>query len=160
MPECAFQDLKHPRTFRLVEHWRGLASGRQMPYRSEFDPVEIPSLLPSVILVDRADNEYRFRVAGTEVVDMFGYELTRKTFSQVYGGGARVGTGKLFPRTRDALGYWNTVFDRVFRTQQCLYGRDSLFWQGRDYRTFDWALLPLAANDGSVRETLAAVVFD
>jgi hypothetical protein len=48
------------------EYWRRKASGRPMPRRGDLDPIEIPRLLPHVMLVDVADGRYRYRLIGTE----------------------------------------------------------------------------------------------
>ncbi|EKE76938.1 hypothetical protein P24_07036 [Oceanibaculum indicum P24] len=50
-----------------------------MPARTDIDPVEIPGLLPNLILIDveRGErNRYRFRLYGTEVCAIRGADLT------------------------------------------------------------------------------------
>lgn len=50
-----------------------------MPSREDLDPVDIPALLPNLILVDVERGErvrYRFRLYGTEVCAIRGVDLT------------------------------------------------------------------------------------
>ena len=37
---------------QTYEYWRGKAGARPLPSRSDIDPVEIPRLLPHIMLVD------------------------------------------------------------------------------------------------------------
>ena len=37
-----------------------------MPRRADIDPIEIPKLLPHVMLVENAGGRYRYRLIGTE----------------------------------------------------------------------------------------------
>jgi len=48
------------------EYWRRKAAGRRMPRRGDLDPIEIPRLLPHVMLVEVAEGRYRYRLIGTE----------------------------------------------------------------------------------------------
>jgi hypothetical protein len=55
-----------------LAYWEGKLGGRRMPARRDLDPVlEIPRLLPWIILVDvlRDPVDFRYRVIGTGVVD-------------------------------------------------------------------------------------------
>jgi hypothetical protein len=52
----------------------------RVPPRSAIDPLEFPALLPNIILLDRVPaptgDRFRFRLVGTQVVDIAGQELT------------------------------------------------------------------------------------
>lgn len=50
--------------------------------RRDIDPTEIPRLLPSIALVDRRDEGYRWRLMGSRVVSDFGSDLTGQPFGQ------------------------------------------------------------------------------
>jgi hypothetical protein len=53
-----------------LAYWEGKLCGRRMPARRDFDPVlEVPRLLPWVILVDvlRDPLDFRYRVIGTGI---------------------------------------------------------------------------------------------
>lgn len=70
----------------LTAYWRKLAvKAGNIPARADFDPIAIPTILPSVFLIERLDNDtYRFRLQGTDftdrgVSDMTGIMLTQQT---------------------------------------------------------------------------------
>ena len=71
-------DISHPVLQRLYEYWDGKRAGRAMPARGDLDPVEIPDLLPHLILLDVTHDPLRFRVRlyGTSVVELRGIDLT------------------------------------------------------------------------------------
>ena len=62
-------------------YWQGKCNGRLAPTRQDIDPTDIPALLPRVML---ADVEWRdgvavdflYRLSGTGICDVHGYNLT------------------------------------------------------------------------------------
>jgi hypothetical protein len=47
--------------------------GRALPSRSDIDPIEIPRLLPHIMLVDvMGPGLYRYRLVGTEIATAMG----------------------------------------------------------------------------------------
>jgi hypothetical protein len=60
--------------------WRSKCRGREMPARSDFDPVEMTSFLPGIALIDVVDDARRFvyRLLGTREVAMRGKDSTGK----------------------------------------------------------------------------------
>ncbi|MCH2395582.1 PAS domain-containing protein [Oceanibaculum sp.] len=70
--------IQHERLRQLYDYWEGKRGNRLMPARTDIDPVEIPGLLPNLILIDveRGErNRYRFRLYGTEVCANRGADL-------------------------------------------------------------------------------------
>lgn len=60
-----------------------MKKGRQLPGRPDIDPIDIPSMLPFVFLVDvlRGGADFRYRLVGTDIVrntkkDFTGYLLS------------------------------------------------------------------------------------
>ncbi len=87
--EARFRALKH--------YWDSKRGDRAMPSRADLDPVEIPELLPYVLLVDTAETleDFRYRLVGTEVCTGFERDPTgarfadlarTEGFDEVYGG--------------------------------------------------------------------------
>ena len=64
--------LSSPRLRELRDYWLSLASGRVMPSRDDLDPVDIPRLLPNLMLVDvfRDPQRFRFRLIGTRLTEL------------------------------------------------------------------------------------------
>jgi len=74
---------------RVIElgesYWASKCSDGRLPARSDIDPLDIPSLLPQVILLDvRNDSwDFRFRLIGTNVVHHLSHDLTGKWMSEI-----------------------------------------------------------------------------
>jgi hypothetical protein len=50
--------------FDLYRYWRGKLEGRIAPARSDLDPADIPALLPYMMLVEKVDDQFRYRLLG------------------------------------------------------------------------------------------------
>ncbi len=73
--------LKHKNSEVLFTYWDKVRGNRTTPRRFEIDPGKIAAILPSTFILERLDAEnYRFRLAGTQVCDMFGSELRGTNF--------------------------------------------------------------------------------
>lgn len=71
--------IDHGKLRQLYDYWDGRRGDRLMPARADLDPVDIPSLLPNLILVDverGARVRFRFRLYGTNVCTIRGADLT------------------------------------------------------------------------------------
>jgi hypothetical protein len=71
----AWRDLYY---YWLERHVDGRAPGR-----ADIDPpLQVPQLLPNLILFDRVDSEFRIRLAGSEVVRRGGRDATGRTLNK------------------------------------------------------------------------------
>lgn len=63
---------------QLFIYWQSKCSDGSIPRRSDIDPTDIPAILPNVILIDFEQDPFRvkFRLVGTKVVEITGYEFT------------------------------------------------------------------------------------
>ncbi len=63
----AFLEFCHPRIRALYEYWNGKRGARRMPRRADIDPMEIPSYLPGIVMVDIGYEPFSltYRVVGT-----------------------------------------------------------------------------------------------
>lgn len=68
----------HKELQEILAYWLKKKGNRFAPSRSDIDPAEITHLLPYVGLVDVLRNplRFRYRLAGTQIVESYGYELT------------------------------------------------------------------------------------
>ena len=66
--EAAYIDApRDPRIKALYDYWNALRRGRAMPSRADIDPIEIPALLPYIIMYDvGASGGYTVRLVGEE----------------------------------------------------------------------------------------------
>src|SRR5215831_14853199 len=72
---------QHPRFWRLADYLARKAPPGKLPGRQHIDPVEIPDLLPFLMMIDVLPREsgrprYRMRLIGTQVVELHGQEFT------------------------------------------------------------------------------------
>jgi len=82
MNEARFNlPIQAPITYHvdLYRYWLSKRGLRRMPSRSDIDPADIPRLLPYVGMVEKVDDEFRYRLAGTALVQQFGRDFTGKT---------------------------------------------------------------------------------
>jgi hypothetical protein len=68
----------------LWRYWQRKCGERPMPFRSDIDPMEIPAALPYVMLVEREASRFRYRLAGTAVVEAYGMELTGRYVDEIF----------------------------------------------------------------------------
>jgi hypothetical protein len=75
----------------LFAYWASKRGTAEAPGRRDLDPFDIPRLLPIVVLADVEHGPLRFcyRLAGTELIQKAGTEITGKTFDQVHRGPQR-----------------------------------------------------------------------
>ncbi len=69
----------------LFLYWQGKRNGRHFPSRADIDPLDIPSLLPVVFLVDVKGEpvDFRFRLVGSEFARKYGTDMTGRTLGEV-----------------------------------------------------------------------------
>ncbi|HVI87867.1 MAG TPA: PAS domain-containing protein [Dongiaceae bacterium] len=66
--------IRHPHLRRFFDYWRAKAGAREMPTRTDLDPLEFRYILGNVIPVDveRAPLRFRFRLYGAALINFFG----------------------------------------------------------------------------------------
>jgi hypothetical protein len=78
-------DISDPDLRLLYSYWLSKRGSRRMPRRAEIDPVDIPTLLPFVFLVDvrQGPLRFRFRLIGTAICARWGSDATWKYLDQL-----------------------------------------------------------------------------
>ncbi|MGE5146396.1 MAG: PAS domain-containing protein [Candidatus Eiseniibacteriota bacterium] len=68
-----------------LAYWHRLRGGRRLPLRADFDPSEVPTLLPYVLITDvlRDPQDFEYRLLGTALERVFGADFRGKRFSQM-----------------------------------------------------------------------------
>src|ERR1700691_1946571 len=86
-PASEMMPFTDPRLELAYEYWLRKAAGRKLPRRRDIDPIEIPKLLPDVMLVDvEPDGRYRYRLIGTENTQAQGITATGRYLDEVLPG--------------------------------------------------------------------------
>lgn len=120
----------------LFDYWRRKRGDRIAPSRNDIVPTEIKTQLPRVFMVDVVPGtppRFRFRLAGTAVVDRFGEEITGKFLDEL----------DLDNRAREiALDY-----QRILQIEQPICSRWNYVKHDGRLLRYERLLLPLS-NDG------------
>ncbi|ESQ73829.1 PAS domain-containing protein [Asticcacaulis sp. AC402] len=73
--------MPHSSTISFLSYWRGLQTRPdKAPARDRFDPAKLKSLVPQMIMISTSDPAYRFRLSGSFLVAVHGYELKDTSF--------------------------------------------------------------------------------
>ncbi len=147
MPET--QDIpppfdRHPRFARLRDYLASKAPPGKLPGRQHIDPLEIPDLLPHLMLVDviRAAGQpprYHIRLVGTQVVVIQGADATGKFVEEVLDKGPEI----------------IAHYDDILTTRQPQDRRGQVATQNRNHVSYQRIAFPLA-TDG---ETVDMLIF-
>ena len=138
--------LTHPVHQLALAYWmrcRKLPGG--IPGRQDIDPVEIPSLLPWVNLIEvhrRPDRlAFRHRLVGTGIVDAWERDSTGRWFHEIYQ-----------PRKFASL---QSRLEEVARTGDPAVLDDDLREVGKPHRAVSTLVMPLASDSRRVDMLLA-----
>ncbi len=76
----------HPKIWMLVRYWQRIHPLGRLPGRVHFDPIDIPTLLPNIRLLDVVDAgplRYRVRLIGTDHTKQLGYDPTGDWYENI-----------------------------------------------------------------------------
>jgi hypothetical protein len=127
----------------LFAYWASLRTGARLPGRADLDPAGIKRLLPTISLIDvLADAprpgliDYRIRLAGTGLYNVYGREITGRRLAEVY--------------SASAADYWRRELGQVVAERRPVVGAHNLAWRGASHLSLLWLRLPLAADGETV----------
>ena len=139
-------DLGHPTLGAFHHYWRTRQTESGLPGRQHIDPAAIRSLLPWLFMVDVEQQArrpvFRFRLAGTEIVRLFAFEITGLTVE-----GA-------FPDSAPEL---TADYARDIAARYPTHVKRPLPVPGKRHRLIDQLICPLAA-DGDLIDMLIGIV--
>jgi hypothetical protein len=135
-------EMIHSEIRALYNYWERLRAGRPCPYRAEVDPRDMAGDARHLFMLeDMGQGNMRFRLAGTALLDAFGYELRGMSARSIMDGRAResfvaliaetlaeVGVGYARLLAPDAVTVWEVVllplrdnFGKIERLIGCLH---------------------------------------
>jgi hypothetical protein len=128
-----------------LSYWERIRGSRAMPRRCDIDPVEIPRLLPFVMLVDVLENprDFRFRLVGTEIDAITAVKLRGQRFSET-------------PQLCEGSKVW-TDYASVATTRQPLTADVDYVGTDRYVRAVRHCLMPLSEDGERVNMIFVAV---
>jgi hypothetical protein len=131
---------------QALAYWHKMRGARAMPARRDFDPAEVPALLPHVQLIDRVDGRYRYRLVGTELVQVFGRDYTGQF------------PDDMFSDNRGP--FICQVFDKVRAARQPMFLRSRYITAKNVEFAANRLYLPLSADGHEVNMILGVLTFD
>lgn len=134
---------------QLVSYWEGIRPDGGLPGRQHLDPIDIPSVLANIWLIDvqREPMRFRFRLVGTRVADFLGQDPTGRWIDETY---------PSFPGSpiEDDFVACATAGEPRWR-------RGSPFMEaGKDYIQVERVALPLAANGSDADMLLCLSLYE
>jgi hypothetical protein len=122
----------------LFAYWASRRAGAKLPGRRDLDPGAVKRLLPTISLIDvQAEPlEFRMRLAGTGLWDVYGREITGRRLVEIY--------------NNAAADYWRRELTAVVRERKPAVGVHNLAWRGASHLSILWLRLPLASNGTDV----------
>ena len=129
--------MKTKGSIALFRYWNRLRGGRDAPERGEIEPSDIKTVLPETFILEEADDEARFRLAGTRICAAFGRELRGAAVTELFSHSDR----------RLALRIAHGVFNRQAPALLHLTGESRA---GRD-APFEMLVLPLGGRRADCR---------
>jgi hypothetical protein len=140
--------LSAPRLKEALAYWHSKRAGRAMPRRRDIDPVDIPTLLPYVMLIDVLPQplDFRYRLIGTEIRSISRRDYTGKRFSELPG----KGKGSVL---------WHHC-EQVVRKQAPPSGSTPYIGTEQYLRRCENVLLPLSEDGRDVTMILKVISFE
>lgn len=144
----------HPLTAEIFAYWLSKRESSLIPPRRAIDPIEIPKLLPHIVILDdlTEDGDFRIRLYGSEVAFWTGEDRT----------GARsadLGRNRPENLARMTQERWRRVVQRVLQEKEPLFLRTRMTPHEKDYAQVHVAALPLSGSDpDSIEQILGVLV--
>jgi hypothetical protein len=135
-----------PELQELHALWQQLRGDRRMPARRDFDPAQVPRLLPDIFLVDvlagnPAEKRFRVRLQGTAQADYYGADWTGSFIHQMI--------------DRESADRFCAVGDYIVASREPWISTGDLYWlPEKPFYRFETVLLPLSDDGFSVNMVL------
>lgn len=127
----------------LFAYWSSRRRGAGLPARADIHPGGFKRLLPMVSLTEvvrpaiaGAPLDYRIRLAGTGLYNVYGREITGRRLTDVYNSAA--------------ADYWRSELGKLVAEGRPAVGVHNLAWRGASHLSIVWLRLPLASNGTDV----------
>ena len=137
----------HPKIARMLGYCRSIVPPDRLPGRAQFDPIDVPGLLPNVWLLEREPGpRFRYRLMGTRVAAAFQGDLTGRYVGDVHSSAAAAAM----------LTYLMGVVES--RRPHFRIGRPTA-WPIEKFLTLERLYMPLARDGATVDMILGFTVF-
>lgn len=139
--------LRHPTNVASYAYWDRLRGARTMPARADIDPMDIPKLLPSVLLYDvQAEPlDFRYRLIGTKIAGYLLADYTGKWMSEL---AHQRAPGRLW-----------TAYTHVVTHLEPITSDAPYVGKYADFKTVEDLIMPLSADGETVNMLFVTVDF-
>ncbi len=129
----------------LRDYWRTLRGRKTMPGRHDIDPVDIPTLLSKIALVDVFYHplRFRYRLVGTSIVQLAERDATGDWLDE-----------KLYGDKLERM-LWS--YKTCVQQQAPVAVREHVLFADKDWVVVEVIILPLGRGEGDVEIVLAGV---
>ncbi|MBG04686.1 MAG: hypothetical protein CMM59_11505 [Rhodospirillaceae bacterium] len=130
--------FKSPSVRRGYEYWRSKCKDGALASRSDLDPIEIPAILPHIILLDVEKNprDFRYRLIGTLVCKHLLQDWTGTHMSEI-------------EHQKPPSTIWLNC-ERVVDTRRPLKANTPYIGPYKEFLEAEDIILPLEGPDGSI----------
>lgn len=75
--------IKNARLQGILRYWNEKRGDRAMPSLRQIDPIEIPKLLPIILIADILPTSTRMRLLGTDSTNVYGHETRGRDVTEI-----------------------------------------------------------------------------
>jgi len=138
------RDRLNAKHMELLDYWSSKCQNERIAGRTDIDPLDIPRLLPNILLWDVDGDDYVCRLAGSEVDLSMGVGMKGSRLSSIR-----------CSLIADAQAEFHAVRDRGYAS----FVERTMGWLGKPYLFYRHLLLPLADEDGRIRHIVSLLTF-
>jgi hypothetical protein len=136
------------RLIELYDYWLARRGALGAMLRAQLEPLDIPQLLPNLILSDVGDGgrAIRYRLVGTEIAAAHGFDYTGKTIQELTSG--------------TTLDFTQALYGHIVSAAVPVYSEGHFRWHGKEHRWTRRLHLPLSRDGSMIDMVLAGQVFE
>jgi len=135
--------LQNPRLHALLRYWYKKRGSRMMPSRYDIDPVEIPRLLPIVLLAEIDGDDARIRLMGMEATAGYGSEMRGRSIRDF--------------DLEEFTASWIEAFQMAVKSSEPVVVAGMLIGGSRRRRV-ESVLMPMSDGEGAASHVLGGLV--
>jgi hypothetical protein len=130
----------------FLDYWLGKRSGSRSPERSSLDPfIEKPQLAPYLFVYDviSGGRNFRNRIIGTKIMDLYGGDPTGYLITEFWFGGEIETVLRLLRK--------------CVETGKPVAYEGAYHWQGRRFVEWQCVMTPLGTNNDQIEQVIGCV---
>jgi hypothetical protein len=141
--ESIADGVRSARLRALARYWVEKSAGLAMPFRRQIEPVEIPGILPIVLLADITQAGARMRLLGSEATSAYGSETRGCSIADI--------------RFGEFTAQWQDAFSRVIRSASPVFAAGT-YRRGHELCGVETVLMPLTEDSLSVSQIFGGLL--